>query len=126
MTATNPLKGEVGFETEDGRSFVAVFDIDAICAMEDVRDKPLVQIMAQVVQGRVSYVRDALWAALRRNHPRMTVSQVGEILTQIKGKKAAEIVLEGVQAAFPPPKGDEGEAESPLEALGEDGTGKDS
>lgn len=124
MTATNPLKGEVGFELEDGRAFVAVFDIDAICAMEDLRDKPLVQIMAQVVQGRVSFVRDALWAALRRRHPQMTVAQVGEILTQIKGKKAAEIVLEGVQAAFPAPKTDEGDTERPRQALGEDGTGK--
>lgn len=124
MTATNPLKGEIGFELEDGRAFVAVFDIDAICAMEDLRDRPLVQIMAQVVQGRVSFVRDALWAGLRRRHPQMTVSQVGEILTQIKGKKAAEIVLEGVQAAFPAPKTGEGDTESPREALGADGTGK--
>lgn len=124
MTAANPLKGEIGFELEDGRAFVVVFDIDAICAMEDMRDKPLVQIMAQVVQGRVSYVRDALWAAMRRHHPQVTVTQVGEMLTKIKGKKAAEIVLEGVQAAFPPPKADEGEPEDPQEALGADGTGR--
>lgn len=123
MTATNPLKGEIGFELEDGRAFVAVFDIDAICAIEDLRDRPLVQIMAQVIQGRVSFVRDALWAGLRRRHPQVTVAQVGEILTQIKGKKAAEIVLEGVQAAFPAPKASEGDTESPREALGADGTG---
>lgn len=122
MTAANPQKGEVRIELEDGREFLAVFDIDAICALEDIRDKPLVQIMVQVAQGRISYVRDALWAALRRHHPDLKHAQVGDMLTQMKGKKAADLVLAGIKSAFPANKEGEGDA-NPLTAPAEDGTG---
>lgn len=130
MVAANPLKGEVRIELEDGREFLAVFDIDAICAMEDLRDRPVVQIMAQVAQGRISFVRDALWAALRRHHKDIKVVEVGEMLTKIKGqKKAADLVFEGIKNAFPAPKDGEGEGEgdeNPPTAPAEDGTGKGS
>lgn len=125
MVVANPLKGEVRIELEDGREFLAVFDIDAICALEDIRERPLVQIMVQIAQGRISFVRDALWAGLRRHHKDMKQTDVGEIMLQIKGKKAADLVMDAIGAAFPKPKAEEGDA-NPQPAPGEDGTGKDS
>jgi hypothetical protein len=127
MTAPNPLKGEVRFEVEDGRAFLAVFDINAICAMEDLRDRPAVQIIVQVAQGRIGFIIDALWAALRAHHPKLTRDEVGALLPNIKGAKAADLVLNGLKAAFPAPAEDEpGEASgkpSPQAAPGADGIG---
>lgn len=135
MAAANPVQGEISFETQDGKTWVAVYDIPAICAMEDALDRSAIQIMAQIGMGRVGFIRMALWAGLRRKHPKLTLDQVDEIMTKIKGRGAAEIVTEGVRAAFPKPDdqddddsdsdGEGGDADPPP-APGEDGTGASS
>lgn len=128
MAAVNPVRGETAFETEDGRAFKAVFDIDAVCALEDLRDRPASLILAQVMMGRIGFVRDALWCALRRHHADLTLEDVGGFLNTIKGVTAAEIVTGALQAAFPKrDKGKgEGEPADPPPALDETGTGKPS
>lgn len=128
MTVANPLQGEVRFEVEDGRAFLAVFDIAAICALEDLRDRPALQIIVQVAQGRIGFIADALWAALRRHHPKLTRDEVLALLPAIKGQKATELVLSGLRKAFPDPSdlGEEagdGAAASPPAAPNADGTG---
>lgn len=132
MAAANPLQGEISFETQDGKTWVAVYDIAAVCAMEDALDRPAIQIMAQIGMGRVSFTRMGLWVGLRRNHPKLTLDQVSAIMMQIKDRGAADIVSEGVRAAFPKPEdadGDEdgegGDADPP-QAPGADGTGASS
>lgn len=131
MTAPNPIKGETRFEVEDGRAFVAVFDIDALCAMEDLRDRPAIEFVAMVARGRIGFMVDALWAALRRHHPQLTRAEVAALLPAIKGKKAADLVMDGLRAAFPQPAdaeaGDqEGGKTDPPPAPGADGTGQPS
>ncbi len=125
--AANPAGAETRFETKDGRKFVAVFDIDAICALEDLRDRPVVQILVQVLQGRIGFVRDALWCGLRRHHDAMTLAEVGELMRDIEGANASEIVTAALKASFPAPKKPgEGDARDPRPALDETGTGTNS
>jgi hypothetical protein len=129
MAAANPLQGELKFATEDGREFTAVFDIPAICALEDLLDRPAVQIAAQIVQGRVGFVRAGLLTGLRRHHPDLTPGDVDRIMTTLAGDKLpSQIVLDGLNLAFPKPKKKlgEGDAPDPQTAPGEAGTGKPS
>lgn len=128
MGAANPLQGELKFATEDGREFTAVFDIPAICALEDLLDRPAVQIAAQIVQGRVGFVRAGLLTGLRRHHADLTPGDVDVIMTTVAGgKRAAQIVLDGLELAFPKPKKAGGaDAPDPRTAPGEGGTGNPS
>jgi len=129
MAVANPLQGEYAFSTEDGRQFTVVFDIPAICALEDLLDRPSVQIAAQIIQGRVGFVRAGLLTGLRRHHPDLTPADVDVIMTTVAGdKRAAQIVIDGLELAFPKPKkkAGEGNAPDPRTAPGEDGTGKPS
>lgn len=129
MSVPNPLQGEFSFATEDGRQFKAVFDIPAICALEDMFDRPAIQIAAQIAQGRVGYVRAGLLTGLRRHHPDLSPADIDVIMTTIEGdKRAAKIVLDGMEIAFPKPKKGVGgdDPPDPLKAPDEDGTGKPS
>jgi len=128
VSAANPVRGETCFETEDGRAFKVVFDLDAVCALEDLRDRPAAHILTQVVMGRIGFVRDALWCGLRRHHEDLTQADVSAFLLTIKDTTAGEIVSAGLQVAFP--KRDKGKGEGapadPPPAPDETGTGKPS
>lgn len=100
---SNPVKGELGFETEDGEAFTLLFSYDALVVIEDRLDKGLTQVMAMLKQGRLGAVRAIFWAGLQDKHPQLTERAAGELILRVEGRaeRVQELIAEALLLAFP-------------------------
>lgn len=125
-----PAKTEVPFEW-DGTSYRLVFDINALCAFEDLTGLSVDALIGQ--RHKVNILRASMWAGLREHHAGMNVKSVGDLIFAMGAPKARELVDEAVSKAFPPPpeETEEGSADADppkgkAKPKDEDGTGKPS
>jgi hypothetical protein len=112
--AANPETGVVSFEAS-GEAYRLQFSIDAICTLEDLLDKSVADIGVQMARGRIGTIRAALWAGLREHHPKVTLKDAGELLTEpaLKAGKAAELIGQALMLAFGEQEPANAEGESP-------------
>lgn len=96
----NPHRGEVTFKAAD-TEYTLVFSTNAICELEELLDKGLNAIVANM--ERLMTVRAMLWAGLRTKHPDITIAKAGELIDTCGMLVATDVIDKALQAAFPPP-----------------------
>lgn len=99
----NPLKGEAELRLEDGRSFTLVIDFDGLIEAEQTYGKPMVHLLGDAQQGFLGAQRAILYGGLRRHHPEVTLSEVGNILLAAKGN-AVQAISTAIDLAMPKPQ----------------------
>lgn len=79
----NAFRGEVGV-THAGLSYTMVLDFNALCDFEGETGKNALTVLESMERGGVnaSDLRALMWAALRQNHPDMTLPMAGQILSE--------------------------------------------
>lgn len=104
---SNPHKGEVELKAGD-KIYVLRFSIDAICNLEDATGEPFsvtASAMARQETASMTLTRLLLHAALRENHPELSLKDAGEIIPEAGGMgPVAEMVFEAFAHAFPAPE----------------------
>lgn len=113
----NREKGEVTLRLDDGREFVLCMDFEMRCAVEDMLDKPFMQVAEEAQKGFHRSIRAIFWGALQRYHPGMSLGDVTALLseheTEIaaamnKASDAASPEAEGGDSPRPPKSGSGG------------------
>jgi len=94
----NPHRGEVVFKVDEAE-YTLVFSTNAICELEELLDKGLNLIVANM--ERLTTVRALLWAGLRAKHPNVSLAQVGEIIDRCGMEAATAAIGRALNAAFP-------------------------
>lgn len=132
---TNAIKGETTFKIGE-KDYVLLFDVDALCRLEESHGLTLIDIQQRVSKGSVVAIRALLWAGLLRHHEaeKIDLRRAGEMITELGGfVPAAELVGEALRRALPEaePKDSDGTdggdpADPPEAAAGEraPGTGR--
>lgn len=122
----NRLKGEVSLP-HGGDTFTLLYDIDALCAAEEVLDLSVQQILDGLSnhKPRMGFVRGLLWAGLRTDHPGLSLVEVGQRFLGPGGigmREALVYIADALAKAFPKPEKEaaSGEADPPTP---EGGTG---
>lgn len=110
----NPETGVVSFDAS-GEAYRLQFSIDAICTLEDLLDKSVADIGVQMARGRIGAIRAALWAGLREHHPKVTLQEAGDLLTDpaLKGGKVVELIGQALKLAFGDDESAKTEGDSP-------------
>jgi len=116
----NPLKGEVGFEA-GAASFTLVYNIDALCTLEDRLDLSVAEIGERMGKTmRLGFLRAVFHAGLRAHHPEVTERQAGELISVVGLAETGDLIGKAFTLAFPEAaKG----AARPRRAGAADGTG---
>lgn len=107
----NPIKGEIGF-TALGQQWVAVFDTNAQCGLEDAFGKGLTAIILDHFEGlggavdkddpeqvraaarkvEVRVIRAILFHSLRGHHPQIDINLVGKIIDELEMSGAVKLL----------------------------------
>ena len=120
------LRGEVSLQVEE-QTFQLVYDVNALCAIEDVLDKSVLEVMTTIKgMPKLGLVRALLWGGLRRYHEDLSLNDAGDLVMAAGMGPALKVVQEGIQAAFPQPTGDAKSKSDPQLTPVEDGTGANS
>lgn len=61
-------------------TYLLRFNFDSICYIEDVTGKGMFQVLAEITAGTLKHLRVLLHAGLRKNHPDISIDQVGELI----------------------------------------------
>lgn len=101
-------KGEVSFDV-DGTSYVAVLDVNAMTAIEELFSTPerdvLYQEAAEKAQrGSMRHLRALFWGVLRTHQPELTLEQAGALLSFRNLPIINEQLMEVMKQAVPDPK----------------------
>lgn len=82
----NAFRGEVAAKYE-GEDYTIVLDFNALCDFEGETGKNALTALDGMEKGEVnaSDMRALMWAALRQNHPEMTLQLAGKILSENVG-----------------------------------------
>lgn len=89
----NRQRGEVPLTVGD-RTLVLVLDFEAMVQLEDAMSTPdrvvsayevFLQIWGRSKYPPFKHARAALWAALRRKHPELTLQDVADLIEQLGG-----------------------------------------
>ena len=109
----NAIKGEVSFEA-GGRTYVLVYSIDALCALEERLDISVTEIgQAMGKTMRLGFLRALFWAGLRERQPEVTEKAAGELIPLIGADALAPLLTEAFAKAFPTPEGGAPQADPP-------------
>lgn len=123
----NPLRGESSFKAGEA-DFTLVFDINTFCALEDETGLGVSDLIDKV-QAKPSFklLRSIFCAGLQARHPRTTISEAGEIMSDAGLETLQKALSTALQAAMPaadaiPAKSAEGKVPKEKKKTG-DGTG---
>jgi hypothetical protein len=102
----NPERGQVALTVED-RTYTLILDMNALCELEELLSTPSQAVTAAqafVAAANLSYrhVRALVWAALRRHHPDLTLSAVGDLIEAAGGPEQLFETLKRVREASDP------------------------
>lgn len=105
---SNRQTGDVSIDVE-GQPYRLVLDINALCELESMlstadRTVTFHEAMAKAGTGSLRHIRAAFWAALRRHHGHMTLSDVGVWIEAAGLDKLNAQLGELAQSAGPDPK----------------------
>lgn len=89
----NRERGELGIEV-GGKQYTLRPGVNALCALEDLLDKDLLGVMAQVNQGRLSSTRAVMWCLLQEHHAAEfpTLREAGAFIDKIGVDRAYELL----------------------------------
>lgn len=106
-----------------GATYSLDFTINAMCALEDLLDKPAPGVLADLMGSaadprlmRMQTVRAVLWSMLRDNHPEIDIEGAGRIASDAGTKDTMAAIMQAVAVAFPPPEKAKGKEKAPAEA----------
>jgi hypothetical protein len=104
----NKHRGEVALEA-DGKTFKIAFSINAMCELEDLLNRSIVEVMTELEGARENFarlriktVRAIVWASLRDHHPESTMEDAGDIVTAAGVPAVMAKIAEAIILAFPP------------------------
>ncbi|MFZ2995951.1 hypothetical protein [Sphingobium sp.] len=99
----NPLRGEASFKAGEA-NFTLVFDINTFCALEDETGLGVSDLIDQV-QAKPSFklLRSIFCAGLQTHHPRTTIGEAGEIMSDAGLETLQKALSSALQAAMPAP-----------------------
>jgi hypothetical protein len=103
----NPVRGEVALDAA-GKSYTLKFSTNALCEAENILDKPMAVIMAQL--DRLAVLRVLMWAALQHKQPGVSLQDAGEIMDAAGMKAVVPALTDALNLAFPKPDEKDGEA----------------
>lgn len=98
----NPVKGEVAF-TVEGVEYILVFDINALCILEDRLNLPVMEIGQRFSDPstlRLSFLREVFRAGLLTHHDEMSPEAAGALLMGVGLEGAATLIAKAFFAAF--------------------------
>jgi hypothetical protein len=102
LTMTRP-NADNGFEF-GGVRYALFYDLNTLCDLEDALDLDSLQILARAASSsRMKVVRTIFRAGLLRDHPELSETLAGQIITKITAAEARAKVVEALAAAFPSP-----------------------
>jgi hypothetical protein len=112
----NRQRGEVAFDVA-GQTYTLVLDIDAICQLEALfstpeREMSFSDILQRVQGNSVRHVRGLVWAALRKHHKEVTVTQAGALIDACGGLPGFNDKLAQIAQSTQPDPEDAASAES--------------
>lgn len=95
----------------DGKDYLLVLDIEAMCALEEMFSTPghevtFGEIAEKAERGSVRYVRAFWWSTLIRHQPDITLQQASDLIGKMGGLVALNRALEQVGKASAPDKRD--------------------
>lgn len=100
----NREKGEVTLRLDDGREFVLCMDFEMRCSVEDLLDKPFMQVAEEAQKGFHRSIRAIFWGALQRHHPGMSLGDVTALLSDHE-TEIAQALAKASEAAAPDAEG---------------------
>ncbi|RYM07997.1 hypothetical protein [Sphingobium cupriresistens] len=100
----NSLRGEAAFKA-GASDYVLVFDVNTFCALEDETGLGVSELIDQV-QARPSFklLRSIFCAGLQNHHPRTTIAEAGEIMSDAGLETMQDALSRALKAAMPAPE----------------------
>lgn len=102
----NRQRGEIPLTIKD-KEYILVLDLSAICELEALfstpdRAVPFPEIMANVMRLSYRHIRGFVWAALRRNHPKVSLLEAGKLIEDAGGVDALFAIIQAVGTTTQP------------------------
>lgn len=90
------MKGEARFD-HGGQAYTMRFDFAALCEIEELLDKPIKDVMAELQGGnpRMKTIASIVLGGLRGNHPDVGLNEVGQLLVD-----APDVVISAMNRAI--------------------------
>ncbi|WIA57829.1 hypothetical protein N6H05_08545 [Sphingobium sp. WTD-1] len=97
----NPLRGEASFKA-GASTFTLVFDVNAFCELEDETGFGVAELIEQI-QDRPSFrlLRSIFCAGLQTHHPKTSLAEAGEIMSDAGLEGIKNALRSALQAAMP-------------------------
>ena len=107
----NPLRGQASFEA-GASTFTLVFDVNAFCELEDETGFGVAELIDQI-KDKPSFrlLRSIFCAGLQTHHPKTSLAEAGEIMSDAGLEGIKNALRSALQAAMPTAAdSDEGES----------------
>jgi uncharacterized membrane protein len=97
----NPLRGEASFKA-GASTFTLVFDVNAFCELEDETGFGVAELIEQI-QDKPSFrlLRSIFCAGLQTHHPKTSLAEAGEIMSDAGLEGIKNALRAALQAAMP-------------------------
>ncbi|WP_333702898.1 hypothetical protein [Sphingobium yanoikuyae] len=97
----NPLRGEASFKAGVS-TFTLVFDVNAFCELEDETGFGVAELIEQI-QDKPSFrlLRSIFCAGLQTHHPKTSLAEAGEIMSDAGLEGIKNALRAALQAAMP-------------------------
>ncbi|WIA58092.1 hypothetical protein N6H05_09960 [Sphingobium sp. WTD-1] len=97
----NPLRGEASFKAGVS-TFTLVFDVNAFCELEDETGFGVAELIEQI-QDKPSFrlLRSIFCAGLQTHHPKTSLAEAGEIMSDAGLEGIKNALRSALQAAMP-------------------------
>jgi hypothetical protein len=99
---SNLQRGIVEFKS-GGNTYKIKLDVNALCELEEHFDKSTGDILAQIGQMRMVYLRQAFYAGMKNCNDNITLEGIADIIGQME-TPAFDVMERAVNAAFPQEK----------------------
>lgn len=118
----NKHRGQVALEA-DGETYVVSFSVNAMCELEELQDRSVVDIMTELEKVRHDFtklrmqtVRSIVWAALRDHHPDTSMKDAGDIISAAGVPVVMAKIAEAIMLGFPQAPAGSAEGKAPAKA----------
>lgn len=112
------MRGSRSFDALDKR-WTLIFDINAICAVEDAKEKPFLEAVGEMIpmlsgldvedkagleeaskRMRFSDLRELFHIGLQAHHPDLTVLDAGELMHEVGVKDALPMIVTAISESM--------------------------
>lgn len=96
----NAIKGELDFEHGEA-SYKLRYGVNPLCELETLLKQPVTEAIGVMRGGgNLTVTRALFWAGLLENHG-LTLTETGNLMTDVGIGRTADLVLDGIRLAFP-------------------------